>query len=404
MGTPMSAAIPFPPPPDTARASANCAPPAKPAPVPATPPPPPSFAIAVLAALAAGKLSQRTAAPSDTPPVKGAAAAGKRPRDAGRKPAASTATPVQPTVLALAGTPAVVGPPAPLQPALPRATAAKPDIPPTKDAPSVGHAPAQDGKRGFPATRQVATAALALDAPTPPTRAIPPAKAGRPATPATLAAQAATGPAVLSPTLRAAPDAGARAAPGSSHPTTPPVATTPHAAAPEPRAPLPATQAAISNLALLTVGSAASATSAPTAASTARATVAQVSATLAQLPRPPTANATTITLHLAPPALGDVAIRISAPHGAPPVVTISTSHQASAEALATARPNLEASLLRAGLPAETRVILHPPGTPPSGGETPDRGFRQPGGQPRRHPPPARSVSETDFAAALDISA
>ena len=404
MGAPMSAAVPSPPPPNTPRASTNCAAPSAPASRAAAPAPAPSFAAAVLAALAPGQLGQRTAARPGTPPVQGADAAGKRPRDAGRKPAASTATPPQPALLPIAASPAVVAPPAPLQPVPARATAAKPHSPSTKDAPSVGHAPAHDGKRGLPATRQVATAVLALGAPTPPTRAAPPAGAGRPATSETPAVQEATGPAVLSPALAAAPDVGASAAPGSSHPTTPPVATTPHAARPEPRAPLLATQAAISNLALPAVGSAASATPAPAAASTARATVAQVSAMLAQLPRPAAANATTITLHLAPPALGDVGIRISAPHGAPPVVTISAGHQASAQALATARPNLEASLLRAGLPADTRVIVHPPGMPPSGGEPQDRGFRQPGGQPRRPPPPSRSDNATDFAAALDISA
>lgn len=141
------------------------------------------------------------------------------------------------------------------------------------------------------------------------------------------------------------------------------------------------------------------------AARAAGATTAQVAGALTQLPQPgSTGSATTITLHLAPPALGNVAIRITAPGGAAPVVTITASHQEAADALATARPNLEASLLRAGLPADTRVIVHPPNTPPSGGETADRGSRHQGGQPRRPPPPPRSEPGSDFAEALDISA
>jgi flagellar hook-length control protein FliK len=140
------------------------------------------------------------------------------------------------------------------------------------------------------------------------------------------------------------------------------------------------------------------------AASAAVATAAQVSGALAQLSQPVAGgSATIITLHLAPPALGDVAIRISAPSGATPVVTITASHQGAADALASARPNLEASLLRAGLPADTRVIVQPPNTPPSGGDTADRGSRQPGGQPRRPPPPPPD-SGPDFAETLDISA
>jgi hypothetical protein len=99
-----------------------------------------------------------------------------------------------------------------------------------------------------------------------------------------------------------------------------------------------------------------------------------------------------------------VAIRISAPHSASAVVTITASHQASADALATARPGLEASLLRAGLPPDTRIIIHTPGEPPTSGGSPDRGSRQPGGQPRRPTPPARTETELDFAETLDISA
>ncbi len=137
----------------------------------------------------------------------------------------------------------------------------------------------------------------------------------------------------------------------------------------------------------------------------ASATAVQVSGALGQLSQSGgTTNGTTITLHLAPPALGNVAIRISAPHGAPPVVTITASHQASADALATAKPNLEAALVRAGLPAETRVIVHQPNTQQPGGENLDRGSRQPGGQPRRQPPRAPSNGEPSFAEALDISA
>jgi flagellar hook-length control protein FliK len=141
------------------------------------------------------------------------------------------------------------------------------------------------------------------------------------------------------------------------------------------------------------------------AARAAVATTVQVSGALAQFSHPVTGgSATTITLHLAPPALGNVTIRISAPGGATPVVTITTSHPEAADALATARPTLEASLLRAGLPAETRVIVEPPNTPPPGGDTADRGSRHQGGQPRRPPAATRPDTGPDFADALDISA
>ena len=153
-----------------------------------------------------------------------------------------------------------------------------------------------------------------------------------------------------------------------------------------------------------TAASGSGASPAPGAAA-ASATINQVANALVQLGQPVVAARTnTLTLHLAPPALGDVTIRISARHGAAAVVTITASHQASAEALATARPSLEASLLRAGLPADTRVIVHSPNPGPSGGERSDRGPRQHGGQPRRPPLLVRSDSEPDFADTLDISA
>jgi hypothetical protein len=184
----------------------------------------------------------------------------------------------------------------------------------------------------------------------------------------------------------------------ATNPTTPELRPTP-----------PATSAAILAAAAAAAPEQAAAATPPRAtADAARAAVAttvQVSGALAQLSHPGTGgSATTITLHLAPPALGNVAIRISAPSGASPVVTITTSHQEAADALATARPNLEASLLRAGLPAETRVIVEPPNTPPSGGDTADRGSRHQGGQPRRPPAATQPDAGPDFAEALDISA
>lgn len=159
--------------------------------------------------------------------------------------------------------------------------------------------------------------------------------------------------------------------------------------------------------ALPSLGPTITAADTPSTGAAATATVTQVAGALAQLPQPGASDsATTITLHLAPPALGNVAIRIIAPTGATPVVTITATHQASAEALATARPNLEASLVRAGLPADTRVIVHLPETPSPSGQTFDRGSRQPGGQPRRPPQQVQPQAGTglDFAETLDISA
>lgn len=400
MGATMSPAIPsllpLPNTPPTSTSSVSPMPSAAaPSPLPA-----PSFAAAVLAALAAGRPGQDGATPPDIPPAERGASGGKGPRDAARKPAAKAATAVCPTT-PLATAPIVIAQPVPLTMVPPGGTAGQTATTPTQDTSSVVSVPARAGRRRLPAATPVAVTTLTMGATMPTGGAATVAKVSSPATPDTQAPQVAT-----RPLLPVSPDAGARVAPTGSHATTAPeAAATPHGPVPEARMSLPPAPSPIAGLTSPATGAVASVAPAPAVASTARAAVAQVSSMLAQLPRPAAApNATTITLHLAPPALGDVAIRISAPHGAPPVVTITPSHQTSAEALAAARPNLEASLLRAGLPAETRVVVHPPNTSRPGGTTAERGFRQQGDQPRRPPPPPRSDSETDFAAALDISA